>query len=378
MSIKYDFLIVGAGLFGAVFAREITNAGFKCLVIDKRPHIGGNTYCENIEKINVHKYGPHIFHTNDNRIWDYVNSFAAFNNFRYMPMANYQGALYSLPFNMHTFYQLWKTKTPLEAKSIIEQQVRDSGIVNPRNLEEQAILSVGTEIYQKFIKGYTEKQWGKKANLLPASIFKRLNIRFTYDNNYFSDLYQGIPIGGYNKLTEGLLKGIEIKTGVNFMDNRTEWELKAKKILYTGSIDEYYNYRFGNLEYRSLRFEQQTIETMNYQGAAVINYTDYKTPYTRVIEHKHFEFGNQPVTVVTKEIPQDWQKGKEAYYPVNDDRNNRKYQQYKSLASCKGNILFGGRLAEYKYYDMHQVIAAALKLSKEIINQNILQSFSIA
>jgi UDP-galactopyranose mutase len=357
---QYDYLIVGSGLFGAVFAHEIAKKGKKCLVIDKRNHAGGNVYCENIEDINVHKYGAHIFHTNDKSIWDYVNKFAEFNRYTNSPVAFHDGKAYNLPFNMNTFYQLWGVKTPEEAKAKIQEQVKESGIVNPTNLEEQAISLVGTDIYEKLIKGYTEKQWGRKATELPAFIIKRLPVRFTYDNNYFNDKYQGIPIGGYNKLIEGLLEGIEIKLEVDYFDDKKYWNALADKIVFTGKIDEYYRYKHGQLEYRSLKFETKVIDNDNYQGNAVVNYTNAEIPYTRIIEHKHFEFGTQKKSVITFEYPDEWSLGKESYYPVNDEKNNSVYQKYKLLAETDHQVIFGGRLAEYKYYDMHQIIASAL------------------
>lgn len=362
----YDYLIVGAGLFGSVFAHEMTKKGKKCLVIDKRDHLGGNVYCENVEGINVHKYGAHIFHTNDKRIWDYVNSFVEFNRYTNSPLANYKGELYNLPFNMNTFYQLWKVKTPEEAKAKIQQQVEESGIKKPKNLEEQAISLVGKDIYEKLIKGYTEKQWGRKATELPAFIIKRLPVRFTYDNNYFNDKYQGIPIGGYNKLVEGLLDGIETKTGVDFFEEKEAYEKMADKIVFTGKIDEYFNYQFGKLEYRSLEFEHETLDKPNFQGNAVVNYTEAEIPFTRILEHKHFEFGKQDKTVITKEYPKEWEEGCEPYYPVNDEKNSTTYLKYKKLAEQTKDVIFGGRLAEYKYYDMHQVIASALKKSQDL------------
>ncbi|MBB6004557.1 UDP-galactopyranose mutase [Arcicella rosea] len=363
---QYDFVIVGAGLFGAVFAHEANKRGKKCLVIDKRTHLGGNIYCEEIEGINVHKYGAHIFHTNDKAIWDYVNSFVEFNRYTNSPLANFEGELYNLPFNMNTFYQLWKVKTPQEAQDKINEQVAASGITDPQNLEEQAISLVGTDIYHKLIKGYTEKQWGRKATELPAFIIKRLPLRFTFDNNYFNDKYQGIPIGGYNKLTEGLLKGIEVKTSTDFFANREAFQAIADKIVFTGHIDEYYDYCFGKLEYRSLRFENEVLDQENYQGNAVVNYTEADIPFTRIIEHKHFEFGKQSKTVVTKEYPCEWDSGMEAYYPINDDKNTEMFKRYRTLASEEKEVIFGGRLAEYKYYDMHQVVASALVRVKSI------------
>ena len=364
---EYDYLIVGSGLFGAVFAHEAKKKGKKCLVIDKRNHAGGNIYCENIEEINVHKYGAHIFHTNDKSIWDYVNQFVEFNRYTNSPIAFYQDKVYNLPFNMNTFYQLWGVKTPELAKAKIEEQVKLSGISNPQNLEEQAISLVGTDIYEKLIKGYTEKQWGRKATELPAFIIKRLPVRFTYDNNYFNDKYQGIPIGGYNKLIDALLEGIEVKLSINFFENRDYYTQLAEKIVFTGKIDEYYNNQFGTLEYRSLRFDTKIVELENFQGNAVVNYTESVVPYTRIIEHKHFEFGTQKNTVITYEYPDDWSIGKESYYPVNDLKNNAIYNSYKNLSAKDNNVIFGGRLAEYKYYDMHQIIASALnKFKKEI------------
>lgn len=362
---QYDYLIVGSGLFGAVFAHEAKKKGKKCLVIDKRNHQGGNVYCEQVEGINVHKYGAHIFHTNDKEIWDYVNQFVEFNRYTNSPVAFYKDEVYNLPFNMNTFQQLWGVRTPEEAQNKIEEQVKASGIKDPKNLEEQAISLVGIDIYEKLIKGYTEKQWGRKATELPAFIIKRLPVRFTYDNNYFNDKYQGIPIGGYNKLIEGLLDGIEVRLEVDFFAQREEFTQIADKIVFTGKIDEFYNNQFGSLEYRSLKFETKTLDQANFQGNAVINYTESKIPYTRIIEHKHFEFGTQKKTVITYEYPDEWSLGKESYYPVNDDKNNAIYNQYKSLAEKDKNIIFGGRLAEYKYYDMHQIIGSALKKSKD-------------
>ena len=362
---QYDYLIVGSGLFGAVFAHEAKKKGKKCLVIDKRNHQGGNVYCEQVEGINVHKYGAHIFHTNDKEIWDYVNQFVEFNRYTNSPVAFYKDEVYNLPFNMNTFQQLWGVRTPEEAQNKIEEQVKASGIKDPKNLEEQAISLVGIDIYEKLIKGYTEKQWGRKATELPAFIIKRLPVRFTYDNNYFNDKYQGIPIGGYNKLIEGLLDGIEVRLEVDFFVQREEFTQIADKIVFTGKIDEFYNNQFGSLEYRSLKFETKTLDQANFQGNAVINYTESKIPYTRIIEHKHFEFGTQKKTVITYEYPDEWSLGKESYYPVNDDKNNAIYNQYKSLSEKDKNVIFGGRLAEYKYYDMHQIIGSALKKSKD-------------
>ncbi len=364
MDKKYDYLIVGSGLFGATFAHQVTKAGKKCLVIDKRTHAGGNIYCKEVEQINVHWYGPHIFHTNDKEIWDFVNSFVEFNRFIYTPIANYKGQLYNLPFNMNTFYQMWGTRTPEEAKAVIAQQVETQQVKNPKNLEEQALNLVGKDIYQKLIKGYTEKQWGRKATELPAFIIKRLPLRFTFDNNYFNDKYQGIPIGGYNKLTEGLLQGIELRLGVDFFEDRAMLEPLAHKVVYTGKLDEYFGYSLGHLKYRSLEFDHQVLDTENYQGSAAVNYTDFETPYTRIIEHKHFEFGKQPKTVITKEYPQEWTAEKEPYYPINDVENEELAKKYKKLKEQETHVIFGGRLAEYKYYDMHQVIGAALHVAK--------------
>jgi UDP-galactopyranose mutase len=361
---KYDYLIVGSGLFGSVFAHEANKRGKKCLIIDKRTHIGGNIYCEEKEGINVHKYGAHIFHTNDKTIWDYVNSFVDFNRFTNSPMANYKGKLYNLPFNMNTFYQLWGVKTPQEAKDKIKEQIGDSNIDNPENLEEQALSLVGKDIYEKLIKGYTEKQWGRKATELPAFIIKRLPVRFTWDNNYFKDKYQGIPEGGYNKLIDGLLEGIETLTDIDYFKDKENWDAKANKVVFTGKIDEFYNYQFGKLNYRSLKFEHETLDTENYQGNAVINYNEKEVPYTRIIEHKHFEFGTQPKTIITKEYPQEWDESKEPYYPINDKKNGNLFSKYKKLSEQEVNVIFGGRLAEYRYYDMHQVIGSALKTVK--------------
>ncbi len=357
----YDYLIVGSGLFGAVFAYEAKKRGKKCLIIDKRNHAGGNVYNENIEGINIHTYGAHIFHTNDKRIWDYVNSFVEFNRFTNMPVANYEGILYNLPFNMNTFYQLWKVKTPDEAKAVIADQIKDLNITDPQNLEEQALSLVGTDIYEKLIKGYTEKQWGREAKDLPAFIIKRLPVRFTYDNNYFNDDYQGIPNGGYNKLTDGLLEGTEVRLNENYFDNKEYYDSLAPQIVFTGKIDQYYDYQFGKLQYRSLKFEQQTLDMENYQGSALVNYTEREIPFTRIIEHKHFEFGTQPKTVITHEFPAEWNESNEPFYPINDQLNNEVYKKYKQLADQETNVIFGGRLAEYRYYDMHQIIGSALK-----------------
>lgn len=363
----YDYLIVGAGLFGAVFAHEATKKGKNCLVIDKRPHIGGNIYTENVEGIAVHKYGAHIFHTSNKEVWDYVQQFAEFNRYTNSPVANYHGEIYSMPFNMYTFNKMWGVVTPREAKQKIDEQVKASKIDNPQNLEEQAISLVGKDIYEKLVKGYTEKQWGRKATELPAFIIKRLPVRFTYDNNYFNDTYQGIPIGGYTGMVEKMLEGIDIRLGVDFFENREELQKEARTTVFTGMIDEYFNYTFGELEYRGLKFETELLEEKNYQGNAVVNYTDYETPYTRVIEHKHFEFGTQQKTVITREYPQKWVRGEEPYYPMNDDKNNSLYEKYRELADKETDVIFGGRLGQYKYYDMDDVIEAALNCAKEYI-----------
>lgn len=367
----YDYLIIGAGLFGSVFAYEASKRGKKCLIIDKRNHIGGNIYTENIEGINVHKYGAHIFHTNNKRIWEYVNGFVDFNRYTNAPIANYKGEIYNLPFNMNTFNRLWGVVTPEEAKIIIKKQKKDAGITIPKNLEEQAISLVGTDIYQKLIKGYTEKQWGRLATELPPFIINRLPVRFTYDNNYFNDKYQGIPIGGYNKIIEKMLVKSEVQLNIDYFEDRTKLNSLAHKIVFTGMIDQFYNYQFGALEYRSLQFETQVLEDFdNYQGNAVVNYTDKETPFTRIIEHKHFEFGSQEKTVITKEYPIEWRKDNEPYYPINDEKNNKIYNMYKGLADNEQKVIFGGRLATYRYYDMHQVIASALVAVEEEFGLN--------
>ena len=358
---KYDYLIVGTGLYGSIFAYEMNKKGKKCLVIDKRDHIGGNIYCENIERINVHKYGAHIFHTSNKEVWEYINQFCEFNNYINSPIANYKGEIYNLPFNMNTFNKLWGVRTPEEAKRKIEEQKKEFGIVESKNLEEQAISLIGKDIYEKLIKGYTEKQWGRKATELPAFIIKRLPVRFVYDNNYFNDRYQGIPIGGYTKIIEKMLERIEIRLNTNFFDNREYFENIAEKIVFTGMIDEFYNYQFGKLEYRSLRFETEVLNIENYQGNAVVNYTEREIPYTRIIEHKHFEFGKQEKTVITREYPSEWKEGDEPYYPVNDEKNNKLYEKYRELAEKEEKIIFGGRLGEYKYYDMDKVIEKVLR-----------------
>ncbi len=355
----YDYLIVGAGLYGAVFAHEMNKAGKKCLVIDKRNHIAGNIYCEQINGINVHKYGAHIFHTSDKKIWDYVNKFADFNNYINSPVAVYKDELYNLPFNMNTFSKMWNIRTPEEAKKIINEQITSLNITEPKNLEEQALSLVGTDVYTKLIKGYTQKQWGRDCKELPAFIIKRLPLRFTYDNNYFNDRYQGIPMGGYTKLVEKMLEGIEVRLDTDFFDIKDSVE--AKKIVYTGPIDTFFDYKYGHLEYRSLRFEHEALEIDNFQGNAVVNYTEGEIPYTRIIEHKHFEFGKQPGTIITREYPSEWKTGDEPYYPVNDARNNELYEKYRLEAEKATNVIFGGRLGQYKYYDMDKVIMAALE-----------------
>ncbi|HZH95401.1 MAG TPA: UDP-galactopyranose mutase [Flavisolibacter sp.] len=362
---EFDYVIIGAGLFGATFAHEAKKAGKKCLVIDRRFHIGGNIYCKDVDGINVHYYGAHIFHTNDKNIWNFVNSFVEFNRYTNSPVANYEGKLYNLPFNMNTFYQLWGVRTPQEAQQKIQDQIASLNITNPQNLEEQALKLVGPDIYEKLIKGYTEKQWGRKATDLPAFIIKRLPVRFTFDNNYFNDKYQGIPIGGYNKLSEGLLEGIEVRLNTNYFDDVAYFKSLGDKIVYTGPLDEYYGFRFGELEYRSLRFEHKQLEIENFQGNAVVNYTEAHIPYTRILEHKHFEFGTQPHTVITYEYPATWEIGMEPYYPMNDEKNTRRFKEYTVLSEKETGVIFGGRLAEYRYYDMHQVIGSALVKAKQ-------------
>ncbi len=364
---NYDYLIVGAGIFGAVFAHEANQKGKRVLVIEKRNHIAGNIYTENVEGINVHKYGAHIFHTSDRKVWDYVNQFAEFNNYVNSPIAIYKDELYNLPFNMNTFSKMWGIKTPAEAKKIIDEQKRQYFVENPSNLEEQALSLAGKDVYEKLIKGYTEKQWGRDCKELPAFIIKRLPFRFTYNNNYFNDCYQGIPIGGYTQIVEKLLEGIEVRLNVDFLKEREIYEDIAGKIVYTGMIDQYYDYKLGVLEYRSVRFETEKLDCENYQGNAVVNYTDREIPYTRIIEHKHFEFGNQPVTIISREYSSEWNKGDEPYYPVNDDKNNALYEQYKKLAAKEDKVIFGGRLGGYKYYDMDKTVKAALDLAGEIL-----------
>lgn len=357
---KFDYLIVGAGLFGSVFAYEATQRGKKCLVIDKRNHIAGNIYTENIEGINVHKYGAHIFHTSDKAIWEYVNRFADFNNFINSPIASYKDELYNLPFNMNTFSKMWGIKTPAEAKAIIAGQIANLNIGEPQNLEEQALKLVGTDVYEKLIKGYTQKQWGRPCTELPAFIIKRLPLRFTYDNNYFNDRYQGIAIGGYTQIIEKMLAGSDVKTDTDYFEFIKENPDIAEKTVFTGQIDEFFGYRYGALGYRSVRFENEILDTDNYQGDAVVNYTDREVPYTRIIEHKHFEFGKQEKTVISREYSAEWQPGIEPYYPINDEANNALYEKYKALAVTRPDVIFGGRLGQYKYYDMDKVIAVAL------------------
>lgn len=360
---KYDYLIVGAGLFGATFAYEAKKRGKKCLVIDKRQHIGGNIYCENIEGINVHKYGAHIFHTSNKEIWEYVNRFAEFNSYINAPVAVYKDELYNLPFNMNTFSKMWGIRTPKEAKAIIAEQIKTLDIKEPKNLEEQALSLVGTDVYEKLIKGYTEKQWQRPCCELPAFIIKRLPLRFTYDNNYFNDRYQGIPIGGYNQIIEGMLKDVEVWLNTDYFELENREEI-AEKTVFTGQIDKYFDYKLGILEYRSVRFETEVLDEENYQGNAVVNYTEREVPYTRIIEHKHFEYGTQPKTVISKEYSSEWTTGDEPYYPINNDKNNSLYEEYKKLAKSTPNVIFGGRLGQYKYYDMDKVIISALEAVK--------------
>ncbi|GEB77514.1 UDP-galactopyranose mutase [Sporolactobacillus inulinus] len=366
----YDYLVVGAGLFGSTFAHEAAKKGKRVKVIDKRNHIAGNIYTEKVEGINVHKYGAHIFHTNSKKIWDYVNQFAEFNRYTNSPVANYLGEIYNMPFNMNTFNKLWGVVTPEEAKAKIEEQKKASHIIQPKNLEEQAIALIGIDIYQKLVKGYTEKQWGRKASELPAFIIKRLPVRFTYDNNYFNDRYQGIPIGGYTQIVEKMLASplIDVELSTDFFENKSYYLNHFPKIIYTGIIDQFFEYQYGLLEYRSLKFETSILNKENFQGNAVVNYTDAETPYTRIIEHKHFEFGTQPKTVITKEYPKAWEKGDEPYYPLNDKKNSDVFSKYRRLAEQTPNVIFGGRLGMYKYYDMHQVIGAALSIAEKELN----------
>lgn len=366
---KYDYLIVGAGLFGSVFAHQATKAGKSCLVIDKRPHIGGNIYTEQIENINVHKYGAHIFHTSDKEVWDYMNQFCTFNNYINCPIAKYKNELYNLPFNMNTFSKMWNISTPSEAKSIIENQKSSLNITEPKNLEEQALSLVGTDVYEKLIKDYTQKQWGRPCNQLPAFIIKRLPLRFTYDNNYFNDIYQGIPIGGYTAIIEKLLEHSDVMTNTDYFDFIKDNKDIANKIIYTGEIDKFYNYEFGPLEWRAVRFENEILDIDNYQGNAVVNYTSLDVPYTRIIEHKHFEKSNSPKTIISREYSSEWKVGDDPYYPINNEKNDAIYQQYLERSKLDTNVIFGGRLGTYKYYDMDKVIRAALDTaSKELKN----------
>ncbi len=364
---KYDFLIVGSGLFGAICAYEAHKKRKRILVIDKRSHIAGNIYTEKIENIDVHQYGAHIFHTSDHEVWKYINQFAEFNRYTNSPIAKYKNEVYNLPFNMNTFSKLWGIFTPEEAKRKIQQELQDVKIEHPKNLEEQAIKLVGKTIYEKLVKGYTEKQWGKRATELPAFIIQRLPVRFTYDNNYFNDLYQGIPIDGYTKIIEKMLSGIEVRLNYDYFEHQKELENIAEKIIFTGPIDQFYEYQYGELEYRSLRFENEILDIENYQGNSVVNFTEYEIPYTRIIEHKHFTFGKQPKTVITKEYPDTWTRQKEPYYPINDEKNNSLYEKYKKLAEKDKNVIFGGRLGEYKYYNMDQVIKQALNTCANIM-----------
>lgn len=360
----YDYLIVGAGLFGSVFAYEATKKGKTCLVVDKRKHIGGNVYTENIKGINVHKYGAHIFHTSNKMIWDYIQQFATFNRYTNSPIAIYKDEVYNLPFNMNTFSKLWGIKTPQEAKEIIENQRKKSGIINPSNLEEQAISLVGKDIYEKLIKGYTQKQWGKSCDKLPSFIINRLPVRFTYDNNYFNDLYQGIPVGGYTQIFEKMLASSDVRLNCDYLKHRDELNAIAKKIIYTGMIDEYFDYCYGELEYRSLRFVTEILNMDNFQGNAVVNYTDADVPYTRIIEHKHFEYGTQDSTIITKEYPKTWKRGDEPFYPINNEKNNILYSKYLTLAKQEKNVVFGGRLGMYRYFDMHNIIERSLECAR--------------
>lgn len=362
---QYDYVLVGSGLYAGVFAWYAGKNGKSCLVVEKRDHIGGNIYCEDIEGIHVHKYGAHIFHTSNRRVWDFVNSLAEFNRYTNSPVANYKGEMYNMPFNMNTFSKMWGISTPEEARAIIEEQ-RAEIRGEPRNLEEQAISLVGRELYEKLVKGYTQKQWGRDCRELPAFIIRRIPVRYIYDNNYFNDLYQGIPVGGYNTIVEKLFEGCRIETGVDYLKNRERYDSLGETVVYTGAIDGFYGYRFGKLEYRSLRFESEVLDEENHQGVAVVNYTDRETPFTRIIEHKHFEFGTQPKTVITREYPVGWQEGMEPYYPVNDEKNQELYRRYEKLAGEEAHVLFGGRLGEYKYYDMDKVIESAMKRAEEI------------
>ena len=372
----YDYLIVGAGLFGCVFAHEATRRGKKCLVIDRRDRTGGNNHCDETEGMNVHRYGAHIFHTSNREVWDYVSALVEMNRYTNQPVANFGGKLYNLPFNMNTFYQMWGVTTPAEAQARIDEQraeaaeaMRRDGVAEPRNLEEQALMLVGKDIYEKLIKGYTQKQWGRKCTDLPAFIIRRLPVRLTFDNNYFNDRWQGIPIGGYNVLTDKLLEGVEVRTSVDYFKNKADLDALARKVVFTGAVDEYFNFQFGHLQYRTVRFETETLPVQNYQGNAVVNYTSADIPFTRIIEHKHFEFGTQPSTVISREFSTEWQPGMEPYYPVNDDANGKMAAQYADLAAKRQNVIFGGRLAEYKYYDMDKVVASALAAAKRELGE---------
>lgn len=365
MSKKYDYLVVGAGLYGAVFAHEAKKAGKSVLVIDKRPNIAGNVFTEDVEGIHVHKYGAHIFHTNNKKVWNYITQFAEFNRFTNSPVANYHGELYSLPFNMYTFNKMWGVVTPEEAAAKIEEQKKEAGITEPKNLEEQAISLVGRDIFEKLIKGYTEKQWGRDCKDLPAFIIKRLPVRLTFDNNYFNALYQGIPVGGYTQMVANMLDGVEVRLGEDYLEKKAEYDVLADKVIYTGPIDAYFGYSMGYLEYRSVRFETEVLDTDNYQGNAVVNYTEREVPYTRIIEHKHFEFGTQEKTVISREYSSEWSVGMEPYYPVNNEQNNTLFEKYRELAEKESKVIFGGRLGNYKYYDMDKVIEAALEMCEK-------------
>lgn len=373
----YDYLIVGSGLYGAVFAREAKKRGKKCLVIEKRNHIGGNIYTKEIEGIQVHQYGAHIFHTSNKKVWEYIQQFAEFNRYTNSPVAYYKGEIYNMPFNMNTFHKIWRVITPKEAKEKIQEQIRKYGVKEPKNLEEQAINLVGKDIYEILVKGYTEKQWGRSATELPPQIIKRLPVRMTYDNNYFNDLYQGIPVGGYTQIIEKMLDGVEVRLNVDYLEHKKELDAICKKIIYTGPIDAYFSYKYGELEYRSVRFETEILDEENYQGDAVVNYTDYEVPYTRIIEHKHFEFGTQPKTVISREYSAEWKLGEEPYYPVNDEKNNKLYQKYADDAAKEEKVIFGGRLGKYKYYDMHHVVEEALNCAGEELGCNFWQNIVV-